>query len=48
MAWTDENLRTTLLEIDYDQDYKFIKGGDFNVPVSLQLDSYGSKTEKMW
>ena len=41
-----ENLRTTLLESDYDQDYKFIIGGDFNAPLSLQLDSYGSKTEK--
>ena len=41
-----ENLRTTLLESDYDQDYKFIMGGDFNAPLSLQLDSYGSKTEK--
>ena len=41
-----ENLRTTLLESDYDQDYRFIMGGDFNVPLSLQLDSYGSKTEK--
>ena len=37
-----ENLRTTLLESDYDQEYKIIKGGDFNVPLSLQLDSYGS------
>ena len=34
-----ENLRTTLLESDYDQDYKFIMGSDFNVPLSLQLDS---------
>ena len=42
-----ENPRTTLLESDYDQDYKFIMGGDFNVPLNLQLDSYGSKTEKM-
>ena len=41
-----ENLRTTLLESDFDQDYKFIMGGDFNVPLSLQLDSNGSKTEK--
>ena len=41
-----ESLRTTLLESDYDQDYKFIMGGDFNVPLSLQFDSYGSKTEK--
>ena len=41
-----ENLTTTLLESDYDQDYRFIMGGDFNVPLSLQLDSYGSKTEK--
>ena len=41
-----ENLRTTLLESDYNQDYRFIMGGDFNVPLSLQLDSYGSKTEK--
>ena len=35
-----ENLRTTLLESDYDQDYKFIMGGDFNVPLHLQFDSY--------
>ena len=41
-----ENLRTTLLESDYDQDYKFIMGGDFHVPLSLQFNSYGSKTEK--
>ena len=41
-----ESLRTTLLESDYDQDYKFIMGGDFNVPLSLQFDSYGSKTGK--
>ena len=41
-----ENLSSTLLESDYDQDYKFIMGGDFNAPISLQLDSYGSKTEK--
>ena len=34
-----ENLRTTLLESDYDQDYKFIMGGDLNVPSSLQLGS---------
>ena len=40
-----ENLRTTLVESDYDQDYKFITGGDFNAPLSLQSDSYGSKTE---
>ena len=45
-----ENLRTTLLESDNDQDHKFIMGGDFNVPLSLQFDSYGIKTEKkkMW
>ena len=41
-----EDLRTTLLESDYDQVYRFIMGGDFNVPLSLQLDSYGSKTER--
>jgi len=41
-----ENLRCTLLESDYDQGYKFIMGGDFNVPLCLQLDSYRSKTEK--
>jgi len=41
-----ENLRTTLLENDYDQDYKFIMGGDFNVPSSPQLDSHGVKTVK--
>ena len=41
-----ENLRTTLLESDYDQDHKFIMGGDFHVPLSLQFNSYGSKTEK--
>ena len=41
-----ENLRTALLESDYDQDYKFMMGGDFNAPLNLQLDSYGSKTEK--
>ena len=29
-----ENLRTTLLESDYNQDYRFIMGGDFNVPLS--------------
>ena len=27
------NRRTTLLESDYDQDYRFIMGGDFNVPI---------------
>ena len=44
-----ENLRTTLLESDCDQDYKFIMGGDFNVPLILQLDSYGSKhTGDFW
>ena len=41
-----ENLRSTLLESDYDQDYKIVMGGDFNVHLNLQLDSYGSKTEK--
>ena len=41
-----EDLRSTLLESDYDQDHKFIIGGDFNVPLSLALDSNGSKTEK--
>ena len=41
-----ENLRSTLLESDYDQDYKIVMGGDFNAPLNLQLDSYGSKTEK--
>ena len=41
-----QNFRTTLLESDYDQDYKFIMGGNFNVPLILRLDSYGSKTEK--
>ena len=41
-----ENLRTTLLESDFDQDYKFLMGGDFNVPLSLQLHSNGSKPEK--
>ena len=35
-----ESLKTTLLDSDYDQDYKIIMGGDFNVPLSLQLDSY--------
>lgn len=42
-----ENLKSTLLESDCDQDYKFIIGGDFNVPLSLELDSDDwSKTEK--
>ena len=41
-----ENLRSTLLESDYDQDYKIVMGGDFNAPLNPQLDSYGSKTEK--
>ena len=41
-----ENIRTNLLKSDYDQDCKFIMGGDFSVPLILQLDSYGSKTEK--
>ena len=41
-----KNLRSTLLESDYDQDYKIVKGGDFNAPLNFQLDSYGSKTEK--
>ena len=36
-----EDLRSTLLESDYDQDHKFIIGGDFNVPLSLALDSNG-------
>ena len=39
-------LKTTLLDSDYDQDYKIIVVGDFNVPLNLQLDSYGSKSEK--
>ena len=37
-----ENLRSTLLGSDYDQDHKFIMGGDF----ILQLDGNGSETEK--
>ena len=41
-----ENLRSTLLESDYDQDYKIVIGGDFNAPLNFQLDRYGSKTEK--
>ena len=41
-----ENLRTTLLESDYDQDYKFIRGDDFNLPLSLQLDSYMEVKQK--
>ena len=41
-----ENLRSSLLESDYDQDYKIIIGGGFNAPLNLQLDSYESKTEK--
>ena len=41
-----ENLRSTLLESDYDQNYKTVIGGDFNAPLNFQLDSYGSKTKK--
>ena len=41
-----ENLWSTLLESDYDQDYKIVIGGDFNAPLNFQLDSYRSKTEK--
>ena len=41
-----ENLRSTLLESNYDQDYKFIMGDDFNVPLSLQLDSYMEVKQK--
>jgi len=41
-----ENLQSTLLESDYDQDYRIVIGGDFNAPLNFQLDSYGSKTEK--
>ena len=28
-----ENLRSTLLESDYDQDYTIVMGGDFNAPL---------------
>ena len=41
-----ENLRSTLLESDYDQDYKIVIGGDFNAPLNFQLNSHGSKTGK--
>ena len=29
-----------------DQDRKLIIGGDFNVPLNVEIDSHGSRTEK--
>ena len=33
-------LRKSLLESDYDQDYKIVIGGDFNAPLNFQLEKF--------